>query len=96
MIANSDHDVQSQFRRGLAPRRETTAVSSRGLGHSPLKAGARVRIPYALPFFPWNSEGRLIFQHNHWQEDKKATGGIKVRDTELTVSMLQLASSVKD
>src|SRR5688572_9696748 len=26
-----------------------TAHSSRGLGHSPLKAGTRVRIPYALP-----------------------------------------------
>ena len=26
------------------------ARSSRGLGHSPLKAGTRVRIPYALPF----------------------------------------------
>ena len=48
MIATSDHDGKSKFRRGLAPRRETTAVSSRGLGHSPLKAGTRVRIPLPL------------------------------------------------
>jgi hypothetical protein len=29
-------------------RKERTAVSSRGLGHSPLKAGTRVRIPLPL------------------------------------------------
>ena len=48
MIATRDHDRTLKFRRGLAPRRETTAVSSRGLGHSPLKAGTRVRIPLPL------------------------------------------------
>jgi hypothetical protein len=31
-----------------SPPLSKTAHSSRGLGHSPLKAGTRVRIPYAL------------------------------------------------
>src|SRR5688572_3657966 len=32
-----------------APSRDPTLPSSRGLGHSPLKAGTRVRIPLGAP-----------------------------------------------
>jgi hypothetical protein len=35
-----------------------TALSSRGLGHGPLKAGTRVRIPLAL----WASSGWLVMR----------------------------------
>ena len=41
--------IPARSRHGLPPWRQTMAVSSRGLGHGPLKAGTRVRIP--LPLF---------------------------------------------
>src|SRR5215510_11455608 len=40
--------ASSEYRRGSRLRRLPTAVSSRGLGRSPLKAQTRVRIPLPL------------------------------------------------
>jgi hypothetical protein len=42
-----------------------SAVSSRGLGHSPLKAGTRVRIP--LPLLTMSGEDRL-HKSGRWPE----------------------------
>jgi hypothetical protein len=53
-------------RTGASPVSTQTALSSRGLGHSPLKAGTRVRIPLAL----WwgkglDGNGPIVYRLGH-------------------------------
>lgn len=48
---------------GDGMERTPTAVSSRGLGHGPLKAGTRVRIPLSLPCLVGN--GSIVYRLGH-------------------------------
>jgi hypothetical protein len=48
-----ENGCTDRFIRKLAITRKAPALSSRGLGHRPLKAETRVRIPLALPTSPF-------------------------------------------
>src|SRR5687768_16910317 len=52
-----------------APSRGPTLPSSRGLGHSPLKAGTRVRIPLGAPLLRVSSCFRFVAQHSGGQQE---------------------------